>query len=1171
MAVLLVITLTSATSVSNKVETGLAQVAELRHLVESVNACALPGVTIKYDTFIPCMWRAVALGYVRHDHAKFVHDGCTNGFRCGVDVSRMQGHRWFKNYQSALDARDAVTRATMKRVDSGKTLLLGDWNCNLASRIRAYFPSTAIFAMGAVKKALESTEMRPTSDHTRSGLNAATILDFLRHGLDTYNEVAWFLKQDYFMRVSDVDAAFPMLPLHPELWPYFMFRFYSSPEADAMSLFMHVCADFGAAGLPGTFKIFFVDVVQGMARSANVLTKPLPTYVDDCGLIGENREELDAEMVAFHEWAWDVCGVLFKYLKDRLASQHQLMIGFWWDSRTLTRTLEEKKLLAYVNMLGEYASRPSLTLREMQSIAGRMQRAIMTFPPGAACLLTSVFSLSMGLRLPWHARRTTRRVRADFGLVQKLLQMNLGRGYYSYANFRRAPEVQSDASKSQGYTGGGWVSACGCYDLWTYGSRAARKAIDFLEGDVVTACTRSMAHKWRQCVVPFGVDNMAFQRSAAKGRSSVNRLNDLVRELFALMLYFHFIFDFYWLSSADNFLADALSRKDGEEKFLHDVYASGFWAPTLEPQRLSTEKLPVRRLPETRGDVPLDGVAPPPRPTRGGKGKLKASLMVSVIVACSMPTTTSASRLSPLPMHTPMGMCVVMACALPHTSFAMPATHGLTAQQASISYGRSSIYMGLPATLHSFVERVMDNRLSSSSWRTMRSGVKIWREVAASYGWSAIIPTDDPSRGGKLIAFVHAMTENTALVWSSIQNYVWGMRNWQIIQHQADPIFGVMHWDAFMASIKVLTWVPHEPRKRASISMVTKILDDVDITSFVDVQFAFFILALLFTFSRTECPCPKTFSGRQKYDPEEHWNVRDFDPGSIEAKDGSTLRVMWVRFRAIKQDPRVERPEARGDGDWAMIGDISESKFSIFYWYTLLMSMSAFNRDPTAPFFLDPDRKRPLIYDKAMDQFKERQRRVGVAEEDIVGLHGARVEGYNATEAVLGEDVAAAHGLWKPSSHKRYKRFNLERIALIPAAVAGYLEPPEPTDERDAAPPSSRLRRADLASPSNSGGTSTALVSASEGALPDGWGYENGMYRSSDGQVSRSLRGAWQLACEHEEMGGECNAAASLAVLSGAPRGDVERAIAPNRLLAPASTASTRPVRTHRARASVNV
>ena len=52
-----------------------------------------------------------------------------------------------------------------------------------------------------------------------------------------------------------------------------------------------------------------------------------------------------------------------------------------------------------------------------------------------------------GLRLPWHRRRTTRRLRADFMLVHALLSANLGRGYYSYAHFRPAPPVWTEGNR----------------------------------------------------------------------------------------------------------------------------------------------------------------------------------------------------------------------------------------------------------------------------------------------------------------------------------------------------------------------------------------------------------------------------------------------------------------------------------------------------------------------------------------------------------------------------------------------------------------------------------------------------------------------------------------------------------------------------------------------------
>ena len=50
--------------------------------------------------------------------------------------------------------------------------------------------SNAWGARGAVPKALEPGEVRPTSDHSATGLNSATDLDGLRHTLNAYEEIA---------------------------------------------------------------------------------------------------------------------------------------------------------------------------------------------------------------------------------------------------------------------------------------------------------------------------------------------------------------------------------------------------------------------------------------------------------------------------------------------------------------------------------------------------------------------------------------------------------------------------------------------------------------------------------------------------------------------------------------------------------------------------------------------------------------------------------------------------------------------------------------------------------------------------------------------------------------------------------------------------------------------
>ena len=158
--------------------------------------------------------------------------------------------------------------------------------------------------------------------------------------------------------------------------------------------------------------------------------------------------------------------------------------------------------------------------------------------------------------------------RRDYRTLRELLGLNLGKGYFSLDRFKRACDVDTDASKSRRYAGGGYVSYGGSYRFWRYGVSAARAPIDYLEGDAVVLCVRDLGASWRQCIVRFRVDNTAFQKSAVKGWSRAERLATLVRELFVLALQFECVYEFDWVASAENVFADALSRENGECLFL---------------------------------------------------------------------------------------------------------------------------------------------------------------------------------------------------------------------------------------------------------------------------------------------------------------------------------------------------------------------------------------------------------------------------------------------------------------------------------------------------------------------------------------------------------------------------------------------------------------------------
>ena len=139
------------------------------------------------------------------------------------------------------------------------------------------------------------------------------------------------------------------------------------------------------------------------------------------------------------------------------------------------------------------------------------------------------------------------------------------------------------------------------------------------------------------------------------------------------------------------------------------------------------------------------------------------------------------------------------------------------------------------------------------------------------------------------------------------------------------------------------------------------------------------MLVLLFTFSRSECPCPQTLDG---FDPKTHWRFSDLKLARV-----ADVVCLWVRFKAIKQDRRMERPAAQPtpdepgeSGDWAYVGDIPDSIFSVQLWATRLLAFGVARR-PGDPFFLHRDRCRPLTYGAALDFLRVMQRRLGRAPE----------------------------------------------------------------------------------------------------------------------------------------------------------------------------------------------
>ena len=134
-----------------------------------------------------------------------------------------------------------------------------------------------------------------------------------------------------------------------------------------------------------------------------------------------------------------------------------------------------------------------------------------------------------------------------------------------------------------------------------------------------------------------------------------------------------------------------------------------------------------------------------------------------------------------------------------------------------------------------------------------------------------------------------------------------------------------------MTAVKVVTFVPYEPRKRLPTEALRKALSQVDVTSFSQVQFAVLALLLYFTYQHSEFPCPKTFAGLDKH---KHCLVRHMEP----FQGGSR----WA-IGSTKTDPRAERLSAdAGPGrEWIVIGEVNDELFDMRYWLSLFFWLPA--------------------------------------------------------------------------------------------------------------------------------------------------------------------------------------------------------------------------------------
>jgi len=164
---------------------------QLEEIVVTKNACALPGCSLKYESFMDVLQRAMSRGYVRDHVGRYVMDGLRNGFSIGLDRGSVVGRRIFKNFKSAYENRESVSDAIESRLEKHKTVLLGPADevlTELKQKIKNFFRVCDGGRSQATRSVGDASYLRSHQDRSEQTNCAWHFEAQSRH----LNEVRWF-------------------------------------------------------------------------------------------------------------------------------------------------------------------------------------------------------------------------------------------------------------------------------------------------------------------------------------------------------------------------------------------------------------------------------------------------------------------------------------------------------------------------------------------------------------------------------------------------------------------------------------------------------------------------------------------------------------------------------------------------------------------------------------------------------------------------------------------------------------------------------------------------------------------------------------------------------------------------------------------------------------------
>lgn len=365
--------------------------------------------------------------------------------------------------------------------------------------------------------------------------------------------VRWVKKlgKDSLLAKTDIEAAFRLLPVHPESFRLLGFHWQGGYYVDC-------CLPMGCSVSCSYFEAFssFLEwVVKREAGWASVIH-----YLDDFLFMGPKDSRVCSLLLHTMERVAGQFGVPLAPEKTEGPTTVIKFLGIVIDTGMMECRLPEDKVRDLADSVRQVRTSKKVQLRQVQSLLGKLNFACRVIPMGRV-FCRRLAQSTAGVSSPHHFIRLPSGVKEDLGVWETFLGRYNGRSFWMDDAVSNADlELFTDAAGAHGF--GAYFQGQWCAGAWppAWEEAGLLSNLALLELFPIVLATEVWGERLRNKRVRFCCDNMgvvqAINSQTASSPPVVRFLRVLV--LNGLSLNAHFIAEH--IPGVKNSVADSLSR-----------------------------------------------------------------------------------------------------------------------------------------------------------------------------------------------------------------------------------------------------------------------------------------------------------------------------------------------------------------------------------------------------------------------------------------------------------------------------------------------------------------------------------------------------------------------------------------------------------------------------------